>query len=133
MTPLRSYVIAARRIPTVLSRHRRKLAATLALAATLGVAAVGTTSLFTSAGTRTQDVSSGSFAFILSDPSTGAFTTAISGMAPGDFADREVTMTNPAGGLNYAQVALTATAATTSLLDSDAVNVPRPAPEPIRL
>jgi spore coat-associated protein N len=94
----------------------------LALSGSLGVAAMGTLSLFTAGGTRTQSVGAGTFAFNLSDPSTGAFTTAISGLAPGDMADRLVTLTNPGGGLNYSQVALSATATTTSLLDSDATN-----------
>jgi len=105
-----------------LGARRTALAALACLIAALGLAILGTLSTFTASGTRTQNVGSGTFTFNLADPGTGAFTTAISGLAPGDFADRTVTLTNPSGGLNYASVALAATAEKSSLLNTDAVN-----------
>lgn len=102
--------------------RRSKLATAATLLTAIGFVAAGTLSTFTASGVRNQTVSSGSFAFTLGDPATGPFSVAISGMAPGDLADRTVTLTNPAGGLNYGQVALSATATTSSLLNTDAVN-----------
>jgi len=105
-----------------LGGKRGALAALAALLATIGVAVAGTLSTFTASGARTQTVSSGSFAFTLTDPSVGPFTTAISGMAPGDFGDRTLELSNPTGGLNYASIALTAVAEKSSLLNTDATN-----------
>jgi hypothetical protein len=111
-----------RRRTAWLGGRRASLAALAALIAAIAVAVAGTLSTFTASGSRTQTISSGTFAFTLTDPSVGPFTTAISGMAPGDFGDRTLELTNPSGGLNYASIALTAVAEKSSLLNTDATN-----------
>ena len=77
----------------------------------------GTYSTFTQARTKTQNVATGTFAFNLADPAVVP-STDISGLAPGDFADRLVDLTNT-GSLNYATWGSPPTASPTSALDSD--------------
>jgi spore coat-associated protein N len=91
---------------------------------TVGVssAVIGTMSTFTSTQTKTQTVASGTFVFNVNDPGAGSvFSTAISGLAPGDFGDRLVTLVNT-GSINFASVGIGVTATTSSLLDTDATN-----------
>ncbi len=108
----------ARRRAAFLTGARGRLAAAACLAAGVGFAVAGTLSTFTASGTKAQSLASGTFAFNLADPSGGPFSTAVSGMAPGDFADRTVNLVNPAGDLNYGSVALAASATASSLLNS---------------
>ena len=104
-------------------RARLVLVGYVALAiAGVATAVLGTVSSFTSSQSKGQTSQTGTFVFNLADPASGAtFATAISGVAPGDFADRLVTLTNT-GSIYFSSVALAVTAGTTSLLDSDAVN-----------
>lgn len=104
-------------------RARLVLVGYVALAiAAVATAVLGTVSTFTSGQSRGQTSQSGTFVFNLADPSSGAtFATGISGLAPGDFADRLVTLTN-SGSIYFSSVTLGVSSVTTSLLDSDAVN-----------
>ncbi|SOD71077.1 hypothetical protein SAMN05892883_0669 [Jatrophihabitans sp. GAS493] len=107
-------------------RTRRKRVLFVSFAVLLvggGAAVTGTLSTFTSTQSKAQSISSGTFTFALNDPGAGAlFSTNVSGLAPGDFADRLVNVVN-AGSINYGSVAIAVTAPTTSsLLDTDATN-----------
>lgn len=100
---------------------RRALVALLLLSVGTGAALMGTTSTFTEAEDRTQDVTSGTFVFTLGDPATATtrFSEDITGMAPGDFADRLVTLNNT-GTLDFSSVSIAlATPNTSSTLDTD--------------
>jgi spore coat-associated protein N len=103
-------------------KAKQVLVALLLLAVGSATAVVGTSSTFTDTDTRTQNSASGTFNIDLSDPlATSQFSAAVSGMAPGDFADRLVDLTNT-GSINLASVAVAVTTPTSSLLDTDATN-----------
>lgn len=104
-------------------RKRRVLFAMLLLGLGSSAAVAGTSSTFTEAEVRNQTVGSGTFNIDLTDPiATSQFSVNVSGLAPGDFADRLVTVSN-SGSINLASIDLAITTpVTSSLLDTDATN-----------
>lgn len=103
-------------------RRRKAFLVLLVLLVGSGTAVMGTVSTFTEAETGTQTLGTGTFGLDLANPSAPSqFSVNISGLAPGDFADRLVDVSN-SGSINFASVALGITATTSSLLDTDATN-----------
>ena len=107
----------------VLSTRAKLLASAALLAAAAGAAGLGTFGTFTSTTSASESVSSGSVAIALGTAGTAnnRLTVAASGIVPGDTIQRAATLTN-SGDQNLASVALTTTATTSSLLDTDATN-----------
>jgi spore coat-associated protein N len=102
----------------------KKLLATIAvLGAAASIAGLGTYATFTSTTSQNHTISSGTVTIALG--ATGASTNRLnigaSGLAPGDTIQRSVDLLN-SGSLDLASVALTTTAAPSSLLDTDATN-----------
>ena len=102
-----------------------KLAASLALvAATASIAGLGTFATFTSStSAATQNVSSGTLQVDIGATGSVAnrLNIAATGVAPGDTIQRTVDLVN-SGSLDFASLALTTTASTSSVLDTDATN-----------
>lgn len=87
------------------------------------LAALGTYASFTSTTSASQSVASGTVVIGLGAAGTSAnrLTVAASGLVPGDTVQRAVDLSNT-GNQALASIALTTTATTSSLLDTDPTN-----------
>ncbi|TAM85814.1 MAG: hypothetical protein EPN43_11150 [Jatrophihabitans sp.] len=107
-----------------LASTRTKVLASAALvAAAAGAAGLGTFGSFTSSTSASASVSSGTVAIALGAGGTAAnrLTVAATGLVPGDTVQRGVTLSNT-GNQALSAVALTTSATTSSLLDTDPAN-----------
>lgn len=100
---------------------RRKVGLTaLLLLGTFGFAGLGTFAEFTDSTTaQEQQITNGTVDIDVADPTT--VTAGVTDFAPGDWAERTVTLAN-AGTLDLSDVTLTVTAAGSNLLTTDATN-----------
>ncbi len=101
------------------SGNSRRILASVGVIGALGIlGGVGTYSAFTSTVTAgPQTVSSDTLSLTASG---STFATTAAGIVPGDTIDRQVTLTN--GGSAFGSIDFASTAATSSLLDTDATN-----------
>lgn len=101
--------------------NARRILATLGVLGAIGaLATVGTYSLFTdSVAAGPQTIASGTVDIALG--SVNRLTVGASNVAPGDTIQRAVDITN-GGSIDFAAVALTTSASTSSLLDTDTTN-----------
>lgn len=112
------------RRPRWASAQRRKLLVSLAVvAAAASIAGLGTFATFTSSTSASQSVSSGTVTIALgaTGAATNRLTVGASNIAPGDTIQRSVDLLN-SGSIDLAGIALTTSATTSSLLDTDATN-----------
>jgi predicted ribosomally synthesized peptide with SipW-like signal peptide len=105
------------------STARKLLSTVCALGIAGGVAALGTWAAFTSTTSASTQVDSGTMSATLGAAGSTAnrLTVGATGLAPGDTMQRVVTLSN-AGDVDWASAALTTTASTSSLLDTDTVD-----------
>jgi spore coat-associated protein N len=106
------------------SAQRRKLLVSLAvISAAASIAGLGTFATFTSSTSASQSVSSGTVTIALgaTGASTNRLTVGASNIAPGDTIQRSVDLID-SGSIDLASIALTTSATTSSLLDTDATN-----------
>lgn len=106
------------------SRTRTLLLGVTGLAIAGSMAGLGTFASFTGTTSASQTIASGTVAIALGSAGTAdnRLTIGASGLVPGDTVQRRVKLTNAAGNENLASIALTTTASTSSLLDTDATN-----------
>src|SRR5436190_11418369 len=118
LTPDRNPGTARRR-----SRGRKLLLTIAVLGATASIAGLGTFATFTSSTSASHTVSSGTVTIALG--ATGASTNRLNvdatAIAPSDTIQRSVALIDQ-GTINLASVALTTSATTSSVLDTDATN-----------
>jgi predicted ribosomally synthesized peptide with SipW-like signal peptide len=102
---------------------RKLLLSLAAVAAAASIAGLATFATFTSSVSQSQSITTGTVQIALG--ATGASTNRLNigatAVAPGDTIQRSVDLINQ-GSLNLASVALTTSATTSSLLDTDATN-----------
>lgn len=112
------------RFPKLLGGTTTKVLLTVgAVGATATMAGLGTFASFTSTTSASQTVASGTVTIALgaTGAATNRLTVGASGLVPGDTVERAFDLTN-SGSQNLASVALTTSATTSSLLDTDATN-----------
>lgn len=105
------------------SKTVRILASVAVVGSAAAVAGLGTFGTFTSTTSASQTVASGTVVIALgaTGASTNRLTVNASGLVPGDTVQRSFDLTNT-GTQDLASVALTSTATTSSLLDTDATD-----------
>lgn len=112
------------RFPKLLGGTTTKILLSVgAVGATATMASLGTFASFTSTTSASQTVASGTVTIALgaTGAATNRLTVGATGLVPGDTVERAFDLTN-SGSQNLATVALTTTATTSSLLDTDATN-----------
>ncbi|HEX9993975.1 MAG TPA: TasA family protein [Acidimicrobiales bacterium] len=104
-------------------RHQRLLLTLATIGAAAALVGGGTYATFTSAASAGGGASTGTVVIALGAPGTSAnrLTVGAAGLAPGDSAQRSVDVVNT-GSVALSAVALTTTATTSSLLDTDTTN-----------
>jgi hypothetical protein len=102
---------------------RKVLISMAVLGAAAAVAGLGTFGTFTSTTSASTDVASGTVVIELGDTGTAdnRLDVNATGLVPGDTVQRQVKLSNT-GDQNLAGIALTTTASSSSLLDTDATN-----------
>lgn len=107
----------------MMTTTKKILLSVAALGAAASMAGLGTFATFTSTTSASQTVSSGTVTIALgaTGAATNRLTVNATGIVPGDTMQRSFTLANT-GSQDLASVALTTSATTSSLLDTDATN-----------
>ena len=121
--PATAWSVTSERDGSVRSRVRKILWSLAAIGAAASIAGLGTYASFTGTTLANQATTAGTVTVALgaSGAATNRLAVGITGMLPGDTAQRSVDVIN-SGGTNLSSITLTTSASPSSLLDTDATN-----------